>query len=119
MNISSKRAEYVALTGLVLSIIFFLSACVIGAVSRAFAVWALSWQILAGALIWLVLVIVFHQRSLAEQEKLDMMQLAHQGRGHYFSGCGRAGGIVRGCTETISASGEMVHSNIFDFDCRL
>ena len=76
MNISSKRAEYVALTGLVLSIIFFLSACVIGAVSRAFAVWALSWQILAGALIWLVLVIVFHQRSLAEQEKLDMMQLA-------------------------------------------
>jgi len=76
MNISSKRAEYVALTGLVLSIIFFMSACVIGAGSRAFAVWALSWQILAGVLIWLVLVIVFHQRSLAEQEKLDMMQLA-------------------------------------------
>lgn len=76
MNISSKRAEYVALTGLVLSIIFFVAGCVIGAGSRAFAVWALSWQILAGALIWLVLVIVFHQRSLAEQEKLDMMQLA-------------------------------------------
>jgi len=76
MNISSKRAEYVALTGLVLSIIFFVAGCVIGAESRAFAVWALSWQILAGALIWLVLVIVFHQRSLAEQEKLDMMQLA-------------------------------------------
>ncbi len=76
MNISSKRAEYVALTGLVLSIIFFAVACVVGAGTRAFAVWALSWQILAGALIWLVLVIVFHQRSLAEQEKLDMMQLA-------------------------------------------
>jgi len=76
MNISSKRAEYVAFTGLVLSIIFFVSACVIGAASKAFAVWALSWQILGGALIWLVLVIVFHQRSLAEQEKLDMMQLA-------------------------------------------
>ena len=76
MNISSKRAEYVALTGLVLSIIFFASAWVIGAVSGAFAVSALSWQILGGALIWLVLVILFHQRSLAEQEKLDMAQLA-------------------------------------------
>jgi len=81
MNISSKRAEYVALTGLVLSIIFFVAGCVIGAGSRAFAVWALSWQILAGALIWLVLVIVFHQRSLAEQEKLDMMQLARTKEG--------------------------------------
>jgi len=76
MNISSKRAEYVALTGLLLSIIFFVSVCVIGASSRAFAVWGLGWQILAGVLIWLVLVILFHQRSLAEQEKLDMMQLA-------------------------------------------
>ena len=76
MNISSKRAEYVALTGLILSIIFFASAWVIGAVSRAFAVSALSWQILGGSLIWLVLVILFHQRSLAEQEKLDMAQLA-------------------------------------------
>jgi len=81
MNISSKRAEYVALTGLVLSIIFFVAGCVIGAGSRAFAVWALSWQILAGALIWLVLMIVFHQRSLAEQEKLDMMQLARTKEG--------------------------------------
>jgi len=76
MDVTSKRAEYVALTGLVLSIIFFVSVCVIGASSRAFAVWALSWQILAGVFVWLVLVIVFHQRSLAEQEKLDMMQLA-------------------------------------------
>jgi membrane protease subunit HflK len=76
MNISSKRAEYVALTGLILSIIFFASAWVIGAVSGAFAVSALSWQILGGALIWLVLIILFHQRSLAEQEKLDMAQLA-------------------------------------------
>ena len=76
MNISSKRAEYVALRGLILSIIFFASAWVIGAMSGAFAVLALSWQILGGALIWLVLVILFHQRSLAEQEKLDMVQLA-------------------------------------------
>ena len=81
MNISSKRAEYVALTSMVLSIIFFVSTSVIGAASRGFAVWALSWQILGGVLIWLVLVIVFHQRSLAEQEKLDMIQLARTREG--------------------------------------
>ena len=76
MNISSKRAEYVALTALILSVIFFAAAWVIGAVSKAFAITALSWQILAGALVWLVLAVLFHQRSLAEQEKLDMAQLA-------------------------------------------
>ncbi len=81
MNISSKRAEYVALTGLVVSIIFFVVVWVAGALSKAFAVSALSWQILGGALIWLVLVILFHQRSLAEQEKLDMAQLARTEHG--------------------------------------
>jgi regulator of protease activity HflC (stomatin/prohibitin superfamily) len=76
MNISSRRAEHVAITGLVLSVIFSLLSFVTGAASRGFAVSALSWQILAGGFVWMVLVIVFHQRSLAEQEKLDMMQLA-------------------------------------------
>jgi small neutral amino acid transporter SnatA (MarC family) len=66
MNISSKRAEHVALTALVLSIIFFMVVLVTGALSKCFAVSALSWQILGGGLIWLVLVILFHQRSLAE-----------------------------------------------------
>jgi len=81
MNISSKRAEYVALTSLVVSIIFFVVVWVAGALSKAFAVSALSWQILGGGLIWLVLVILFHQRSLAEQEKLDMAQLARTEHG--------------------------------------
>jgi regulator of protease activity HflC (stomatin/prohibitin superfamily) len=40
------------------------------------AVSAVAWQILAAALVWLVLAIQFHQRSLAEQERLDMTQLA-------------------------------------------
>ena len=76
MKVSSKRAEYVALTALVLSVVFFVATWVIGALTGAFAVSALSWQILGSAMIWLVLVIVFHQRSLAEREKLDMAQLA-------------------------------------------
>ncbi|MHC5059725.1 MAG: SPFH domain-containing protein [Planctomycetota bacterium] len=81
MNISSKRAKYVAITGLVLSIIFYVSCCIIGGVTGAFAAWALGWQNLAGVFIWFVLVIVFHQRSLAEQEKLDMKLLAQSKTG--------------------------------------
>ncbi|MCK5175917.1 MAG: hypothetical protein KAR47_21160, partial [Planctomycetes bacterium] len=72
MNISSKRAEYVALTAGLLSILFFAASLFIAGLSRAHAVAFLGWQILGGALIWFVLTIVFHQRSLAEREKRDM-----------------------------------------------
>ncbi len=76
MVTSSKRAENVALTSLILSVIFFGIAFFVGRASGFFAVSALSWLALAAALVWLVLFIQFHQRSLAEQEKLDMSQLA-------------------------------------------
>ncbi len=76
MKITSKRAEYVAITALVLSLIFFAITMIVGEVSKSFAVFALSWQILGGALVWLVLVVLYHHRSLAEQEKLDMALLA-------------------------------------------
>ena len=79
MNISSKRAEYVALTAGLLSILFFAASLFIAGLSRAHAVAFLGWQILGGALIWFVLTIVFHQRSLAEREKRDMT-LAEKGR---------------------------------------
>lgn len=72
MNISSKRAEYVALTAAVLSIVFFAASLVIAGLSRAYAVSFLGYQILGGAIIWLVLTVVFHQRSLAEREKRDL-----------------------------------------------
>jgi membrane protease subunit HflK len=75
MTISSKRAEYVALASLILSVLFFGTCLLIGRWSGFFAVSAASWLILSAALIWFVLVIQFHQRSLAEQEKLDMSQL--------------------------------------------
>jgi membrane protease subunit HflK len=76
MKISSKRAEYAALTGLILSLLFFLITLLLGNWSSSFVILAISWQILGGAIIWLVLTIQFHQRSLAEQEKLDIAQLA-------------------------------------------
>ncbi len=75
MKISAKRAEYVALLSLILSVIFSIIALLVGLWSGFFAVFAVSWFILLSALICLVLVIQFHQRALAEQEKLDMSQL--------------------------------------------
>ena len=41
-----------------------------------FAISAAGWFILYVALIWFVLCIQFYQRSLAEQEKLDLSRLA-------------------------------------------
>jgi len=76
MAVSSKRPEYAALVSLILSIIFFGMAFFMGRWSGFFAVSAVGWLLLSSALIWLVLVIQFHQRALAEQEKLDMTQLA-------------------------------------------
>ncbi len=75
MTVSSKRPEHIAIVSLILSVIFFGIAFFLGRWSDFFAVSAVSWLILSSALIWLVLCVQFHQRSLAEQEKLDMGQL--------------------------------------------
>jgi regulator of protease activity HflC (stomatin/prohibitin superfamily) len=76
MTISSKRAEYVALVSLILSVVFFGITFFVGRWSGFFPISAVSWLTLSAALVWLVLTIQFHQRALAEQEKLDMSQLA-------------------------------------------
>jgi len=76
MTISSKRAEYRAWTFLLLSFIFFIISFLLGRWSNIHAVYSVSFFILAAALVWFVLAIQFHQRSLAEQEKLDMSQLS-------------------------------------------
>jgi membrane protease subunit HflK len=75
MTVSSKRPENIAIVSLILSVIFFGIAFFLGRWSGIFALSAISWLILSSALIWLVLSVQFHQRSLAEQEKLDMGQL--------------------------------------------
>ncbi len=80
MKISAKRAEYVALSALVVSIVFFSVSFFLAGWSGSFTIYALSWLILSSVLIWLVLVIQFHQRALAEQEKLEMAQLAKSGQ---------------------------------------
>lgn len=78
MAISSKRGEYVAVCSLFLSVLFFVIVLLLGYWSSIFSVYAMGWLIGSAGLIWLVLVIQFHQRSLAEQEKLDMGRLAKQ-----------------------------------------
>jgi regulator of protease activity HflC (stomatin/prohibitin superfamily) len=75
MTVSSKRPEHIAIVSLILSVIFFGIAFFLGRWSGFFSVSAISWLILSSSLIWLVLCVQFHQRSLAEQEKLDMGQL--------------------------------------------
>src|SRR4030042_2923571 len=76
MTISSKRAEYIARASLILSVVFFGIIFFVSRWSGFFALYAISWLILSAALIWFVLVIQFHQRAPAEEEKLDMGQLA-------------------------------------------
>ena len=76
MAISSRPAKRLALASLILSIVFFVTTLLLGQWSGLFGVTAVSWFILSAVLIWFVLVIQFHQRCLAEQEKLDMSQLA-------------------------------------------
>jgi len=72
-----------------LSLVFFGISFFLGRWSGFFVVSAVGWQVLGAALIWLVLAIQFHQRSLAEQEKLDMSQLADEkGGSALFQGKG-------------------------------
>jgi len=76
MTTSSKRPEHVAWASLILSVLFFGVTFFVGRWSGFFAISALSWLAGSAVLIWLVLAIQFHQRALAEQEQLDIGQLA-------------------------------------------
>jgi len=76
MTISSRPAKRIALAAMILSILFFIIALLLGRWSGFFAVYAAGWLFLASSLIWLVLTIQFHQKTLAEQEKLDVSQFA-------------------------------------------
>jgi regulator of protease activity HflC (stomatin/prohibitin superfamily) len=78
MTVSSKRAEYLSIFSLILSLVFFIIAFLLGLWSGFFAVFSVSWLILCSSLMWLVLLIQFHHRALAEQEKLDVSQIAQK-----------------------------------------
>jgi regulator of protease activity HflC (stomatin/prohibitin superfamily) len=76
MQTEEKKAAVVCLIALILSIIFFPACYILSKVTGVFALFALSWQILAAGVIWAVLTVQFYQRAFAEQEKFDIAQLA-------------------------------------------
>ncbi len=76
MTATSRPAKHVVAAALVISVIFFVVSLLVGQWSGFFAVYASSYLLLAAVLVWLVLLIQFHQRNLAEQERLDMSALA-------------------------------------------
>jgi regulator of protease activity HflC (stomatin/prohibitin superfamily) len=78
MAVSSKRAEKVAWFALLMSVIFFVVTLVVSIWSGYLAIYATAWLGLSAVLIWFILLIQFQLRRLAEQEKLDMSQLAKQ-----------------------------------------
>jgi membrane protease subunit HflK len=78
MATSAKRPERIAWASLILNVIFFGLAFFLGRWSGFFAVSTIGYFILFVVLIWFVLAIQFHQRALAEQEKLDMGRLAEE-----------------------------------------
>ena len=75
MTVSSKRPVNVALVSLILSLIFFAISFFLGRWSGFVAISAVGWMALSVTFIWFVLCLQFYQRSLAEQEKLDIGQL--------------------------------------------
>jgi regulator of protease activity HflC (stomatin/prohibitin superfamily) len=76
MAVSSKKAQNTALLAFCLSVVFFTATLLLGASWQVLAVFFLSMQILAGLLVWGVLVVQFYTRSKAEQEQLDMAQMS-------------------------------------------
>ena len=95
MAVSSKRAENVAIVSLVVNIVFFVLVLLIGRWSGFVAVNAAAWLILSAALVWAVLALQFHQRSLAEQEKLDLSLLdkGEEGQSRIFQAKGEQAGL--------------------------
>jgi regulator of protease activity HflC (stomatin/prohibitin superfamily) len=87
MNLSPRKAKTVSVAAFCLSLFFFIFTLVFGAYTQVLAMYLLSWQIGAGLLVWAVLIAQFYQRTLAEQEKLDMSQLSRSAQqGTIFTG---------------------------------
>lgn len=76
MNLSSGKARTLSVVAFILSLFIFVFMLIYGTMTGVLAIFLLSWHVFSGLLVWLVLLIQFYQRTLAEQEKLDMSQLS-------------------------------------------
>jgi membrane protease subunit HflK len=76
MTLSSNRARNLSVALLMASTFFFVIMLILGKWSGFSAISFIGFYLLATAIICLVLLIQFHLRTLAEQEKLDTSRLA-------------------------------------------
>lgn len=74
MKLSSKRAEGLSLVAMLLHGIFFLLLFLLAQRNGSPGTGVEAWHFLGGAAVWLVLLIQFHQRRLAEDEQLEEEQ---------------------------------------------
>jgi len=74
MKLSLRKAELLSLVALVLQLLFFLFCFLLGQRVNSLAVKIEAWHFLGGGLIWLILLIQFRQKRLAEEERLDAEQ---------------------------------------------
>ena len=59
-----RRAERVSLLGLILQVILFVGVLLLGLWTNAIAALLEATHLLIGVLLWLILVVVYHQRKL-------------------------------------------------------
>ncbi|MCH9022963.1 MAG: protease modulator HflK [Planctomycetes bacterium] len=76
MNVSPRRAEIVSLWAFIIQGLFFFLILLISSqgFSNSRAVGVEAWHFLGGSIIWLILLLQFRQRRLAQEEKLDAEQ---------------------------------------------
>ena len=76
MNVSPRRAETVSLWAFIIQGIFFFLILLVSSqgFSNSLAVRVEAWHFLGGSIIWLILLLQFRQRRLAQEEQLDAEQ---------------------------------------------
>ena len=76
MNVSPRRAEIVSLWAFIIQGLFFFLILLVSSqgFSNSRAVEVEAWHFLGGMVIWLILLLQFRQRRLAQEEKLDAEQ---------------------------------------------
>jgi len=74
LQLSPRRAEILSLLAFFLHLLFFLLVLFLSSRVNTLAGTITSWHFLGGTIIWLMLLLQFRQRRLAEEERLDAEQ---------------------------------------------
>jgi hypothetical protein len=74
MNLSFRRAEVLSVVALLLHVLFFLLTFWISAYANSLGCLGEAWHFMGGVFIWVLLILQFRQRRLAQEEQLDVEQ---------------------------------------------